>query len=121
MTFRPRAGTRKAIHFVSNPGGLPDCADLADLRVCSAEDSKDDVGTIHRSAQSAFPSAPPSARKHVEGIAARHHPVGVAIDHQNWLKDSDKQSACTNQTLSLRSISGLAVLRRERSRRRRGD
>jgi len=79
MTFRPQAGTRKAIHFVSNPGGLPDCADLADLRVCSAEDSKDDVGTIHRSAQSAFPSATPECPQAGRGCCCsapsgrRHH------------------------------------------------
>ena len=94
MTFRPRAGTR-AIHFVSNPGGLPDCADLADLRACSAEDSKDDVGTIHRSAQSAFPSATPEcpasrSRVLLLGTIRSASPC----DHQNRLKDSDKQSAC---------------------------
>jgi hypothetical protein len=24
----------------------------------------------------------------VDGVAARHHPVGVAIDHQGWLLDA---------------------------------
>ena len=94
MTFRPRAGTRKAIHFVSNPGGLPDCADLADLRVCSAEDSKDDVGTIHRSAQSAFPSATPEPASRSRVLLLGTIRSASPFDHQNWLKDSDKQSAC---------------------------
>jgi len=91
MTFRPQAGTRKAIHFVSNPGGLPDCADLADLRVCSAEDSKDDVGTIHRSVPERHPRVHAS-RSSVLLLGTIRS--ASPFDHQNWLKDSDKQSAC---------------------------
>ena len=125
MTFRPQAGTRKAIQFVSNPGRPP--------RLCRP-----------RRPESLFRRGLQRRRRHnpqvsTIGVPERHPRVPASrsrvlllgtirsaspFDHQNWLKDSDKQSACTNQTLSLRSNTGVAVLRRERSRappRRLGD
>ena len=52
------AGHKAAVYFVSNqrtcPDDFPDCADLADLKACSSGDSKTDVSTIDKSAQSAF-------------------------------------------------------------------